>query len=343
MTLQSQHFDKAGTTVRFNRFPYNCYFRFGLSLNGSFQKSGSIFYYLAVPPRKFIPGTLKKKTLSEKKLSALKKRHLTDFAVITGAAGGLGQAFANELAKKKINTILIDLPGKGLPEFCHYIKEKYQTQSVFFETDLTKIKNLLSLTERINKEFDIFLLINNAGIGGTKKFEEADIDYLNNIIHLNVVATTILTRQLLPNLKKRTKSYILNVASMAAFSPMGFKTVYPASKVFVYYFSRGLNQELKGTNVSVSVVSPGPMRTNKEVTRRIDSTRNFFGKIGVMTPCNVAKISIRKMFKGKPSILLNKANIFNWLLMKIVPADIKIYLITRVAFKEILAELKTKK
>ena len=329
MTLQSQHFGKTGTAVRFN----------------SFQKSDSFFCYLAIPLRKFLIGhpTKKKETLSENKLSGLKKKHPADYAVITGAAGGLGQAFANELAKKKINTILIDLPGKGLPEFCHHISEKYQTKSVFFESDLTKIKNLLSLTEQINKEFNIFLLINNAGIGGTKKFDEADIDYLNNIIHLNVVATTILTRQLLPNLKKQKKSYILNVASMAAFSPMGFKTVYPASKAFVYYFSRGLSQELKGTNISVSVVNPGPMRTNKEVTRRIDSTRNFFGKIGVMTPSNVAKISIRKMFKGKPSILLNKANIFNWILMKIVPADIKIYLITRVASKEILTELKTKK
>ncbi len=279
-----------------------------------------------------------------KSLPVTNQKVQKEYAVITGAAGGLGRAFAEELSKRKINTILIDLPERGLSKLCKHISKKYHTRSVFFETDLTKTENLLSVSEEINKDFNVFLLINNAGTGGTKKFDEADIDYLNDIIQLNIVATTILTRQLLLNLKKQQrKSYILNVASMAAFSPMGFKTVYPASKVFVYYFSKGLNQELKGTNVSVSVVSPGPMRTNKEVTRHINNTRNFFGKIGVITPRKVARISIRQMFKGKPSIIPNRANFFIWLLMKITPADLRIHLITRVTYNEVMTELKTKK
>src|SRR5699024_12447816 len=65
------------------------------------------------------------------------------------------------------------------------------------------------------------------------------------MIQLNVTAPTLLTHQLLQNLQKQEAAYILNISSLAAFSPIGYKTVYPASKVFIHSFSRGLNQELK--------------------------------------------------------------------------------------------------
>ena len=289
---------------------------------------------------KLLPGNI---TESARKAPCSEKRTEESYAVVTGSANGLGKELAIELSKRRINTILIDLPGKGLPELCKGLVRTYRTKSLFFETDLTKTDNLLSVSEQINCRYNVYILINNAGIGGTKKFDEADVAYLNRIIHLNVIATTVLTRQLLPNLKKQKKAYILNVASMAAFSPIGFKTVYPASKVFVYSFSRGLHEELKETNISVSVVNPGPMKTNKEVTNRINHTRNFFGKIGVMPPQKAARICLDQMLKGKASILLNKANLFNWLLMKITPADIKIPLITRVAYKEISIGSKIKK
>lgn len=71
---------------------------------------------------------------------------------------------------------------------------------------------------------------------------------------------------------------MLNVSSLAAFSPIGYKTVYPASKAFIHSFSRGLYQELKDTNVFVSVVNPGPMKTNAEVSRRIEE-QGFWARI----------------------------------------------------------------
>ena len=81
------------------------------------------------------------------------------------------------------------------------------------------------------------MLINNAGIGGSKKFSDASGSYIEKIIQLNVLATSLLTHQLLPNLQKSSKAYVLNVSSLAAFSPIGYKTVYPASKAFIHSFS----------------------------------------------------------------------------------------------------------
>ena len=126
---------------------------------------------------------------------------------------------------------------------------------------------------------------------------------------------------------------------MAAFSPMGYKTVYPASKVFVHYFSRGLNEELKNTNVFVGVVNPGAMNTNEELIRR-NQQLGFWGKFGLMKPEKVAEKSIRQMYKCDNLIVLNNSNILLRILMKIVPVSIGLPLISRTVKKEILQEEK---
>jgi len=258
---------------------------------------------------------------------------MTKFAVITGAAGGLGKAFSFELAKEGYNTILIDLPKNDLLTICQDIENKYNKKSLYYETDLTKIENIIEITEDINEKYDVSILINNAGVGGTKRFEDADINYLNTIIQLNVMATTIMTKQLFSNLKKQEKSYILNVSSMAAFSPVAFKTVYPASKVYVHYFSRGLYEEYKKSNIFVSVVNPGPMKTNLDVTTRINK-QGFFGKIGLMSPEKVAEISIKQLFK-RDTLIMFKTNGISWLMLKFVPIWIRLPLFSKAVSREI--------
>lgn len=256
------------------------------------------------------------------------------FAIITGAANGLGKAFALELSKRNINTILVDLSNTGLHQLCIDINNNYKSYSVYFEYDLTIKNNVVELANKINKKYNVNILINNAGVGGTNSFDKVHVDYINRIIQLNVMATSVLTHQILPNLKNQPQSYILNVSSMAAFSPMGYKTVYPASKVFIHYFTRGLFQELKNTNVFVSVVNPGPMKTNENVTKRIND-QGFFGKLGLISPEKVAKISIRQLFKRDTMIMLNYTNGLNWLLMKLVPIYIRLPLLTRTIKREI--------
>lgn len=253
------------------------------------------------------------------------------FAVVTGASQGLGKAFSTELAKKNINLILVSLPGQDLELFSNEISAKYQVQTAFFETDLSITANVLQLAETINKSFNVHLLINNAGMGGTQKFVESKVDYINTIMQVNVVATSILTHQLLPNLMQQVQSYILNVSSMAAFSPIGFKTVYPASKAFVHSFSRGLREELRDTNVFVSVVNPGGMRTNGEIKSRIDKL-GFIGKLTLLEPEYVAKVCVRQLFRKKSVIIVNP---ISWAIMHLLPVWIKLPLLTRTIKKEI--------
>lgn len=176
------------------------------------------------------------------------------------------------------------------------------------------------------------VLINNAGVGGTRRFDLADVNYINTIIQLNVMATTVMTRQLFSNLKMQEKAYVLNVSSMAAFSPMAFKTVYPASKAFVHSFTRGLYEEYKKTNVFISVVNPGPMRTNPEITARIDK-QGFLGRLGLLSPEKVAEISVRQLFKRDTLIMLNG---FNWLVLKALPIWIRLPFLSRAVRRELM-------
>ena len=122
----------------------------------------------------------------------------------------------------------------------------------FFQVNTADLAACEAAAKGVNDAFGrIDILINNAGLGGTKKFTEASSDYINTILQVNVAATSLITHQLLPNLLKQPKAYILNVSSMAAFSPIGFKTVYPATKTFIHSFSRGLHEELKDTTNTV--------------------------------------------------------------------------------------------
>ncbi len=264
----------------------------------------------------------------EDEISARKSNTVDKYALVTGASKGLGKAFTIELAKRKINLLLVALPEDGLRELCADLEKNYQIKCHYFETDLTRKNGIDELIRWAAGRYRINILINNAGMGGSREFELAEKDYLDKMISLNIRALTLITHQLLPELKSHPRSYILNVASMASFTPMGYKTVYPASKVFVLYFSRGLCQELKGTGVIVSVVNPGPMKTNKQVIKRINKLGTF-GTIGLLSPGYVASKSIDLMFKGKPVIILGWLNRLSWLAMKTVPAWIRLPYITK--------------
>ncbi|KFF24292.1 SDR family NAD(P)-dependent oxidoreductase [Chryseobacterium vrystaatense] len=255
------------------------------------------------------------------------------YAVVTGASQGLGKAFAENLASKKINVILVSLPGQHLKELSQQIEETYQIKAHYYEVDLSVNENVMKLTEWLNRSFEIHILINNAGLGGTKKFVDASSSYINTILQVNVAATSLITHQLLPNLLRQPKAYILNVSSMAAFSPIGFKTVYPASKTFIHSFSRGLHEELKDTNVFVSVVNPGAMKTNVDVCKRIEK-QGVLGKLTLLDPNKVAAYCIRQLFRKDSVIMVNP---ISWLVMKILPIWIKLPLMTSAIRKEIEA------
>ena len=257
------------------------------------------------------------------------------YALVTGASRGLGKSIALELARCGIPTILVGT-NERVREVCDEIVTTYHVASECYITDLTKRKNVLSMAEAINCQFEVFMLVNNAGVGGTKRFDDADVAYLENIINLNVRSTALLTQALLPNLKRQPKSYILNISSMAALTPVGYKTVYPASKSFVHSFSLGLREELKKTSVSVSVALPGAMATNPEVVERI-VRQGLFGKLTLKSTRKVAAKCVRQTLRRKRCIMLNP---LSYILSILLPNSVKIPLLSKIVRREIFDQSK---
>lgn len=257
------------------------------------------------------------------------------YTVITGASRGLGKSLAHECAACNRNLILISLPGENINLLATRISAMYNVDVCYFETDLTNDRELNHLCDSLSKKFNIDMLINNAGNGGVHDFSNASAAYIDNIILLNIKALVTLTHRLLPILRKQEKAYILNIASMASFGPMPFKTVYPASKAFVYSFSRGLYTELKGSNVFVSVAHPGGMATNPNVSERINS-HNRLIKTTVLSPDYVARICLKKVLKGKSIIIPGIMGKLSWVLIKILPTQF----LLDVFRKSLLKELK---
>jgi short-subunit dehydrogenase len=182
------------------------------------------------------------------------------------------------------------------------------------------------------------MIINNAGFGGSRLFECSPLEYLDNMIQLNIRALSLLTRLMIGNLKRQPRAWIMNISSMAAFSPMPFKTLYPASKAFVYYFSRGLAEELKDTRISVSVVHPGPMMTNDEVSSRI-MKQGLSARMCLLSTESIADLSIAEMLNGKKVIIPGFLNKVNWILMKLIPLSIQMSLLSRMVRRELSHEI----
>lgn len=258
------------------------------------------------------------------------------YALVTGAGQGLGSAFSEALARRGIHVLMTALPGERLTAFAAHLSARYGIFTDCLECDLTDTAGIARLVAWAGA-YPVSILINNAGVGGTASFEAARASVIDRIILVNVRATAMITHQMLPVLKRARPAWILNVSSMASFSPIGYKTVYPASKVFVQHFSRGLFEELRGTGIFVSVVHPGPMKTNADSTLRIER-QGMLGRIGLVSPEVLAEKALRRLFKKDSLILVGWMNKLNWLLMKTIPIWIRLPLVTRLIKRELAWE-----
>ncbi len=256
------------------------------------------------------------------------------YTLITGASMGLGKELAIAFARKGRNLVLVALPGQNLSQLCEEINLAFGVKTVSKECDLTDEKALFEMADDILSNYSIDQLINNAGVGGTAAFETSSIEYLERIIHLNVRATTLLTRLALPSLKEHKKALIMNIASVAAFGPLPFKTIYPASKAFIYSFSRGLSRELRGTGVKVIVVTPGPFASNPDVTRRI-MKQSFIARLGVLSSREITLRILAGAERGENVIVPGIMNRLNRFLIKFTPESVRLSFMDKVLQREL--------
>ncbi|MFC5408604.1 SDR family NAD(P)-dependent oxidoreductase [Larkinella bovis] len=244
---------------------------------------------------------------------------MNKFVLITGASAGLGKAFALQLARQGHNLILVSLPHEQLPELAAQIRRTCNVRVAYFETDLCARPNIESLITWLQtSRFEIFYLINNAGMGGSQAFDQADTERIERILQLNIIGTSLLTRLVLPFLLKFPQSYILNVSSMAAFSPIPYKTVYPASKAFIYSFSLGLRAELERKGVQVSVLHPGPMPHSPENQARLRK-HGRLGRMATVPLELIVQTALQQVAQGQSVIIPGWTNKVGYWMTRWIP------------------------
>jgi uncharacterized protein len=192
-------------------------------------------------------------------------------ALITGASAGLGREFARQLAGRARSLVLVARREQRLNELRDELMQ--QNPNLFVHTHRTDLANPSELEELITwlecEKIDVDFLVNNAGLGDLGPFATSDLSRNEQIMLVNMVALTSLTRRLLPEMIARKRGAILNVSSSAGFLPIPGFAIYAATKAYVTSFSEALRAELRGTGVSVCALCLGPVHTEfQEVAKR---------------------------------------------------------------------------
>jgi len=175
----------------------------------------------------------------------------------------------------------------------------------------------------------VSVLINNAGIGAAGSFANESIDEIDYMLQLNVRSLVLLTRLFIPELKKHKKAYILNMSSFGALIPTPYKTVYCSTKTFIFYFSRAIREELRKTNVKVTVLLPAAIPTNKQVIERIEKGGPF-AKASAIPADKLARIAIDKLLKGKVVIIPGFVTNFYRFFGTLIPLQLRIRMVGNV-------------
>ena len=217
--------------------------------------------------------------------------------LITGAASGIGYEFAKIFHSHNYNLVLIDLNIERLIEIKKDFEIVTYSNTILLHKDLSKPNIAEEIYEElIALKISIDVLINNAGFGIHGFFHKTDWNHQKNLINLTVLTTTHLTKLFLKDMVQRNSGKILNVSSIASFQPGPLMSVYYASKAFLTSFSQAISNELKGTNVSVTLLCPGMTKTGFQKT-----TGNEKGKFGMLisSPQKVAEYGYKAMLKDK--------------------------------------------
>jgi len=183
-------------------------------------------------------------------------------ALVTGASGGIGAALARELARHGHDLVLAARGVAAMEALAGELRQGGAAATVI-AADLAKPGAAASLADEIARRgLAIDILVNNAGLGAAGRFDRCDPARIGEILQVNIVALTELTRLLLPGMIARGHGRVMLVASVAGFQPGPHMAAYFASKAYVLSLGEALSYELRGTGVSVTVLCPGATATN---------------------------------------------------------------------------------
>ncbi|MFJ2684504.1 SDR family NAD(P)-dependent oxidoreductase [Pseudomonas sp. NPDC087342] len=182
-------------------------------------------------------------------------------ALVTGASSGIGAIYAERLAARGFDLLLVARDEQRLEAAASKLRAEHGIQVEVLKADLTQKDDVLKLEQRLRSDSSISLLLNNAGVAADGLLANADTEQLERLIQLNVTSVTRLASAAAASFAKAGRGTIINIASVVALFPERFNATYSASKAYVLSLTQSLNAELNGTGVQVQAVLPGVTRT----------------------------------------------------------------------------------
>lgn len=182
-------------------------------------------------------------------------------AVITGASGGIGAAFARRLAGEGFNLVLAARRKDLLAALARELEGACGVRATVIAADLATDTGIGKLEAAIARDRSIAMLVNCAGFGTRGHFAAQDPATLGKMVRLHVMATVRLTRAALPRMIGNRRGAVINVSSLGAFFTTSHYVMYSATKAFINMFTLGLRDELAGTGVKAQALCPGLTRT----------------------------------------------------------------------------------
>ncbi|MBF0227430.1 MAG: SDR family oxidoreductase [Desulfobacterales bacterium] len=239
--------------------------------------------------------------------------------MVTGASSGIGVDFANILAEFGCNLIIVARRLDRLEEQKKRLHEQYGIQVEVISMNLNIPDAPQKLYEEItNKDIEVEVLINNAGVGLYGNFVDISWEQEKDMLTLDIFNLVHLTKLFAKEMVKRNSGYILNVASIGAYQPAPTYASYSAAKSFVLYFTEALNYELRHTKVKITALSPGVTQTEFFKTAG-QNNLTLFQKLTIMESYPVAMIGIKAMLKGKPSVIAGWMNALSIFFYRFMP------------------------
>jgi short-subunit dehydrogenase len=187
--------------------------------------------------------------------------HTKGTALITGASAGIGAIYADRLAKRGYDLILVARNGSRLAALAQRLKTETGRSVETITADLNDKADLARIETTLRSNAGITMLLNNAGIGAAAPLLNSDVEKMDEMIRLNVGTLTRLTYAVVPGFVARGDGTIINISSMVAISPETLNGVYGGSKAFVLAFSQSLQHELASKGIRVQAVLPGATAT----------------------------------------------------------------------------------
>jgi uncharacterized protein len=250
--------------------------------------------------------------------SAMSSRPL---ALVTGASGGIGESIARTLAARGYDLMLVARTEERLDAIAVELSSSHGTKSTVIAMDLAgpDAGHRLS-ADVLARGIAVDVLVNNAGFADYGSLWEANAEKLDEMIRLNIATLTELMHDLLPGMVERGSGRVMNIASTAAFLPGPLMAVYYASKAYVLHLSEAVNEELKGTGVTVTAVCPGPTESGFVAKAEMETSKLFKGAI--MDTDTVARCAVSATLKGTPVAVVGLKNKFTVLSPRFLPRRI---------------------